>query len=113
MDEQPIRMMIDKLNVSYELIENKSIRQVASILSHLNLVIANDTGIMHVAGAVGVPVLSLFGPTDPEQWTPKGKLNRYILGSDKSIASITVEQVVATAREMLRLYSTAPAEREQ
>jgi heptosyltransferase-2 len=108
MDEHPVRMLLDKLSVSCEVIENKSIRQVASILSHLNLVIANDTGIMHVAGAVGLPVLSLFGPTDPEQWAPIDDPNRYIVGKDQSIDSITVEQVVSAASEMLRLYSTAP-----
>ena len=58
------------------------------------------------------PILEFTScPTDPEQWAPRGELNRYILGSGKSIASITVEQVVGAAREMLRFYSIAPVER--
>jgi ADP-heptose:LPS heptosyltransferase len=32
--------------------------------------LCNDTGIMHVAGAVRVPTLALFGPTDPARWKP-------------------------------------------
>ena len=40
------------------------IRQVAAAVAHLDAVVSPDTGILHVAGALGVPVLGLFGPTD-------------------------------------------------
>ncbi len=40
------------------------IRQVAAAIAHLDLVITPDTGILHVAGTVGTPVLGIFGPTD-------------------------------------------------
>ena len=36
------------------------------------LYIGNDSGITHLAAAVGTPVLALFGPTDPEVWAPRG-----------------------------------------
>jgi len=65
------------------------------------LYITNDTGLMHVAAAVGVPVLSLFGPTDPQQWAPMGGNNRYIYGEGGDISNIPVEQVVAATMEML------------
>jgi hypothetical protein len=42
----------------------KNIRQVASIITNLDAVVAPDTGILHVAGAVGTPILGLFGSTD-------------------------------------------------
>ena len=40
------------------------IRQVAAAVEHLDIVVTPDTGILHVAGALGVPVLGIFGPTD-------------------------------------------------
>jgi ADP-heptose:LPS heptosyltransferase len=82
-------------------VANKSIREVAAILSLARLVISNDTGIMHVAAAVGTPVLSLFGPTDPEQWAPIGTKHRYIVGKGGDIETIPVEEVLTVAREML------------
>ena len=38
---------------------------IAAFCGEADLVIAPDSGIMHLAGAVGAPVLALFGPTDP------------------------------------------------
>lgn len=46
------------------------------ILKRASLVIANDTGPAHMAAAVGAPVLSVLGPTDPDQWRPWGPQNR-------------------------------------
>lgn len=42
----------------------KPIRFVASVIAHLDAVVTPDTGILHVAGALGVPVLGLFGSSD-------------------------------------------------
>lgn len=43
-----------------------------AILSKASLMISNDTGPGHLAAAVGIPVLSVLGPTKPEQWAPWG-----------------------------------------
>jgi ADP-heptose:LPS heptosyltransferase len=102
MDDEPVGAMKSKLTVPYHVIEKKKIREVAAILSLARLVISNDTGIMHVAAAVGTPVLSLFGPTDPEQWAPIGTKHRYIIGEGGDIGSISVGEVLTVAREMLR-----------
>lgn len=42
------------------------------LLRRAALVIANDTGPAHLAAAVGAPLLSVLGPTLPEQWAPWG-----------------------------------------
>ncbi len=42
----------------------------AALLQRSDRFLCNDTGIMHVAGAVGTPTLALFGPTDPRLWKP-------------------------------------------
>jgi len=101
MDQDQVEDLRRVVRSPVEVIRNQPIRHVASILKRLDLYITNDTGLMHVAAGVGVPVLSLFGPTDPEQWAPMGRKNRYICGEGGYIANISVEQVFATTMEML------------
>jgi heptosyltransferase-2 len=48
------------------------------LLRRAGLVISNDTGPAHMAAAVGTPVLSVLGPTKPEQWRPWGPQNRIV-----------------------------------
>jgi hypothetical protein len=45
---------------------------LACWLARARLYIGNDSGITHLAAAVGTPVLALFGPTNPEVWAPRG-----------------------------------------
>jgi hypothetical protein len=45
---------------------------LARWLASARLYIGNDSGITHLAAAVGTPVLALFGPTDPDVWAPRG-----------------------------------------
>ena len=46
--------------------------ELACWLGKAQLYIGNDSGITHLAAAVGTPVLALFGPTDPAVWAPRG-----------------------------------------
>jgi len=47
-----------------------SLTQLAALFGKCSLFIGNDTGPRHMAVAVGVPTLGLFGPTPPSCWTP-------------------------------------------
>jgi heptosyltransferase-2 len=53
-------------NSAFNLVGATPIGELPALLSTCRLFIGNDSGAMHVAGAVGVPVISIFGPTDPE-----------------------------------------------
>ncbi len=46
-----------------EIIQNRPLIEVASLLAECSLVLTNDSGLLHVAEAVGTPVLAFFGPT--------------------------------------------------
>jgi heptosyltransferase-2 len=47
-----------------------SIADLPALLSQCHLFLGNDSGAMHVAAAVGLPVVAVFGPTDPEGTAP-------------------------------------------
>jgi heptosyltransferase III len=46
--------------------------ELAGWLAAANAYIGNDSGITHLAAAIGIPVVALFGPTDPAVWAPRG-----------------------------------------
>ncbi|MEN3044354.1 MAG: glycosyltransferase family 9 protein, partial [Candidatus Hydrothermales bacterium] len=58
------------------LIVNKKIREVAALIKQCKMFISNDSGLMHLAAACGVPVLALFGPTSPYKLFPFGVKHR-------------------------------------
>jgi len=47
-----------------------SIAELPALLSHCHLFLGNDSGAMHVAAAVCLPVVAIFGPTDPGGTAP-------------------------------------------
>jgi ADP-heptose:LPS heptosyltransferase len=47
--------------------------QLAALLKEADLFLGNDSGPMHVAAAVGTPVVALFGPQLPSRWGPLGE----------------------------------------
>jgi heptosyltransferase II len=53
-------------NRACNLVGATKIGELPALLSACRLFIGNDSGAMHVAGAVGVPVVGIFGPSDPE-----------------------------------------------
>ncbi len=70
----------------------------AALLSLAALVVSNDTGPAHMAAAVGTPVLSVLGPTKPEQWAPWGP-NVHI--EQRYPQWPSVDAVIARARALL------------
>ena len=52
-----------------------TLRELASVLAACDLLVTADTGPMHIAVAVGTPVIALFGATDPARHGPYGAKN--------------------------------------
>ncbi len=52
--------------------------QLAAVLAHLDLLVTNDSGPMHLAAALEVPCLALFGPTNPHRTAPAGEEHRVL-----------------------------------
>jgi ADP-heptose:LPS heptosyltransferase len=73
--------------------------QIAGLLTRCRCLIGNDSGIAHLAAALGVPTVALFGPTDPRVWAPRGKLVRIVTTkAGEAMAAITVTQVAQAVK---------------
>jgi heptosyltransferase II len=55
-----------------------SLMRTAALLKRCNLLVSNDTGIMHLGAALGVPTVGLFGPNSPRYWAPLGPRATYV-----------------------------------
>ena len=51
---------------------------LAAILERLDVFVTGDTGPMHLAGAVGTPVVAIFGPSDPARYALRGPHDRVV-----------------------------------
>lgn len=59
---------------TYSVVGKTNIREAAAFMELCDLVITHDAGPMHVSAAVGTPVISIFGPTDPRRKAPPGSV---------------------------------------
>lgn len=93
-----------------------SLPELGGLLSKMDLVISNDTGPMHIAAALNVPVLAIFGATDPRRTGPYGARHRVVsaslpcqpcfdrkcrFGAPRCLLETAPETVANTALEML------------
>ena len=87
--------------------------QLIELLRRVSLVVAGDTGPLHLAAALGKPTVALFGPTDPARNGPFGAPSRVLRSavsttdhrrhaeSEAGLASISVAEVLAAAADLL------------
>ena len=60
------------------LINNTTLPELALLLKQAKLMVSNDTGPMHLAGALGTPVVAIFGPTNLLLTGPYGSKNKVV-----------------------------------
>lgn len=74
--------------------------ELACWLAQASLYIGNDSGVTHLAAAVGTPTLALFGPTDAAVWAPRGPCVRVIRAQWGGLDNLGVEDVLAALERM-------------
>jgi hypothetical protein len=76
--------------------------ELADVLDSAGAYIGADSGPTHVAGAIGLPTIALFGPTDPELWAPIGpRVHVLAPPAPKGMAWLTPPEVAARVAALL------------
>ena len=91
----PPSLILDKL----------SLPQLAAVQARLAVFVSNDTGPVHIAAAVGTPVVVLIDLPTPHAYVPLGASQKLMFS--ESIREIKVEDVYAATRELLSAGRTA------
>jgi ADP-heptose:LPS heptosyltransferase len=80
-------------------LEKLSIGELAAAQARLAVFVSNDTGPVHLAAAVGAPIVVLIGRLTPHAYIPLATSKRLIFS--EGVHAISVEEVYAATREML------------
>ena len=95
-----------------------SMAELIALVRRVEMVIAGDTGPLHLAAALGKPVVALFGPTDPARTGPYGTQSRVLRHAESrtdhsrhampecGLLQITVDEVVTAAFELLEDFKS-------
>ncbi len=97
-----------------------SLRQLGALLTRCRLLVSNDSAPVHLAGLLGVPVLAIFGPTDPQRYGPVGPSDRvarvdlFCSPCERALCPYEHEcmqwlragQVLTAARDMLNMVTS-------
>ena len=75
-----------------------TLEELARRLKGARLYVGNDSGVSHLAAAVGAPVVALFGPTDARVWAPRGRGRVEVV---TGMEGVSVERVMGVCEEML------------
>lgn len=78
-----------------------SLREVAGIVKNADLLICNDTGVLHLAAGVGTASLSFHATSDPAVWKPTASRHVALYASNGDISSITVRKALSEALKLL------------
>ena len=93
-----------------------TLAELMAVLAEARFVVGGDTGPLHLAAALGVPVVGLYGPTDPEQTgpytrkaivvrnaQPEETSYRFSASPSRAMLSITVEQAISAVERLRAL----------
>jgi hypothetical protein len=105
----------DVAPAAVEALRDLPLPDVAAVLARAALYVGNDSGVSHLAAAVGAPSVVLFGPTDPARWRPLGAT--VVVGGSSarpdgiSLEALPAARVIDACREARALRPTGAAAR--
>lgn len=92
------RSLLGDLQVDgVDLVGKTTLRETIGALANLKLMIGADTGVMHLAAAVGAPTITAFGPTPSDKWGWFAQPHHVIKAAGGDIKAINANQLLEAA----------------
>ncbi len=100
-DQERLRQLVEALpDGRIRLANNLDLTELAARLQACAAFVGHDSGISHLAAAVGTSCLLLFGPTDPAIWAPANPQVRVLHSATGKMAGLGVAEVLAACAEL-------------
>lgn len=84
-----------------QIVSRPSVGFLGALMRSAAVCVCNDTGVAHIAGAVGARCVEIFGPTEPRRWKPAAESVIAVRAADAKIESVTVNEVLERAEALL------------
>jgi len=81
-DEADAKAILEGLKFNPLIAPNTTFGQLSGFIEKCDLIIANDSGPMHVAAALNIPTIGIFGPTNPENHKPFSDKSDFVIKTD-------------------------------
>jgi heptosyltransferase-2 len=104
-DAEACRAFRDRVpsGLSVRMADGLSVTEAAALVSACDAFLGNDSGMSHLAAALGVPTVAVFGPTDPAIWAPRGPCVRIVRGAGREWPDVkSVRDAVAMVEGVAR-----------
>jgi ADP-heptose:LPS heptosyltransferase len=86
---------------SVDLCGQTGLLEAAAVLARARAFVGNDSGLGHLASAVGTPTLTVFGPGEPLRYRPWGDKARWLVAARQDLAQLSAETVAAELKNMI------------
>jgi ADP-heptose:LPS heptosyltransferase len=86
------------------LVGKTTVSDLSALMQRLNLFIAHDCGVFHIAAASNVPIVGLYGPTNPVATGPFPIKAQHTVIKKTAMTDISVDEVVEAALDLLKRF---------
>jgi heptosyltransferase III len=115
-DDRMVAEVADACASRPVILQHENLLPMAGLLTHADLFVGHDSGLTHLAAALHVPTVALFGPTESRRWAPRGSHVTVLTGEpcrchgwdevqachDKPCLQIQAEELVIVCARLLR-----------
>ncbi|NWG27019.1 MAG: glycosyltransferase family 9 protein [Ignavibacteriaceae bacterium] len=81
-DEEDKNIIYERLKPTPLIAPESNFGELSALIERCDMIIANDSGPMHVSAALGKSTLGIFGPTDPKAHRPYSENSSYVIHSE-------------------------------
>ena len=105
-----------RMEGAFQIHQIEDLSEVMAFLKAARCFIGNDSGLAHLAAIMGVPTVTIFGPSSPKRWAPLGNAVRVLRGASdcapcfetekancdepQCLSGVSVDMVVDAAKEL-------------